>query len=275
MKASTSTRSAKVHTVRGTRIGAAKPDRLAVEEPLEIRVEGRGIAVVMRTPGDDADLASGFLLTEGAVRSADDIFEITHCRAADTRSNRGNVVDVLLRDPGRVDFKALTRHVFSASSCGLCGKTSIGAVHRSFAPLKAGFRVGPKILHGLPDSLSKTQAAFRETGGLHAAALFDAEGKLLVAREDVGRHNAVDKVLGHALREGWLPLDRHILFVSGRTSFEIVQKALAARVPVVAGISAPSSLAVQFARASRQALAGFVRGDRFNIYAGAARFARR
>ncbi len=266
------TRHAKIRTVRNGRIGTGRADRVAVEEPLEIRVEGRGIAVVMRTPGDDADLVSGFLLTESVARSADDIFEITSCRAADGRSKEGNVVDVLLRNPDRVDFQALTRHVFSASSCGLCGKTSIESVHQSFPPLRAGFRIAPRILHELPAALSAAQAAFRETGGLHAAALFDAEGKLLVAREDVGRHNAVDKVLGHALRHGWLPLDRHILFVSGRTSFEIVQKALGARIPIIAGISAPSSLAVQFARANRQALAGFVRGDRFNIYAGNSRF---
>lgn len=268
------TRSTKIRAVRGGRIGPARADKLAVEEPLEIRIEGRGIAVVMRTPGDDADLVSGFLLTEGVAKSAEDIFEITHCRAADDRSKKGNVVDVLLRNPDGVDFGALIRHVFSASSCGLCGKTSIESVHQSFPPLRAGFRANPGVLHGLPAALSAAQAAFRETGGLHAAAVFDADGKLLVAREDVGRHNAVDKVLGHALRRGWLPLDRHILFVSGRTSFEIVQKALGARIPIIAGISAPSSLAVQFARANRQALAGFVRGDRFNIYAGAARFGR-
>lgn len=266
------TRNTSVHPVGKGRMGASRADRVAVEEPLEIRVESRGIAVVMRTPGDDADLVSGFLLTEGVAKSADDIFEITLCRAADGRSKDGNVADVLLRSPDRVDFDALTRHVFSASSCGLCGKTSIEAVHMSFPPLRAGFRVNPKVLHALPDALATAQKAFRETGGLHAAALFDADGTLLIAREDVGRHNAVDKVLGHALRKGWLPLDRHILFVSGRTSFEIVQKALAARVPVVAGISAPSSLAVQFARANRQALAGFVRGDRYNIYAGNSRF---
>ncbi|HEY5551181.1 MAG TPA: formate dehydrogenase accessory sulfurtransferase FdhD [Opitutaceae bacterium] len=273
--ASRPTRSAKIRTVRKGRIAGARADRLAVEEPLEIRVEGKGVAVVMRTPGDDDDLVSGFLLTEGVVREPTDIFEITHCRSADDRSREGNVVDVLLHKPETVNFEALTRHVFSATSCGLCGKASIDAVHQSFAPLRARFRIDARVLHSLPGALAKTQAAFRETGGLHAAALFDAEGTLLVAREDVGRHNAVDKVLGHALRKGWLPLDRHMLFVSGRTSFEIVQKALAARVPVVAGISAPSSLAVQFARANKQGLAGFVRDDRFNIYAGASRFAAR
>lgn len=266
------TRSAKIRTVRAGRIGGAKSDRLAVEEPLEIRVEGKGVAVVMRTPGADDDLVSGFLLTEGVVREPADIFEITHCRSTDDRSREGNVVDVLLRKPGAVNFEALTRHVFSATSCGLCGKASIEAVHQSFKPLRAGFRIDARVLHFLPAALAGSQAAFHETGGLHAAALFDAEGKLLAAREDVGRHNAVDKVLGHALRSGGLPLDRHILFVSGRTSFEIVQKALAARVPVVAGISAPSSLAVQFARANKQGLAGFVRDDRFNIYAGENRF---
>lgn len=270
-----STRSAKIRTARAGRVGVPRTDRVAVEEPLEIRIEGRGVAVVMRTPGDDADLVSGFLLTEGVVRDPDDIFEITHCRSADDRSREGNVIDVLLRKPEGVNFDALTRHVFSATSCGLCGKSSIESVHQSFPPLSAGFRVAPRILHALPEALAREQAAFRETGGLHAAALFDRDGKLLAAREDVGRHNAVDKLLGNALRSGWLPLDRHILFVSGRTSFEIVQKALAARVPVVAGISAPSSLAVEFARANKQGLAGFVRGDRFNIYAGAARFRQR
>jgi FdhD protein len=226
----------------------------------------------MRTPGHDDDLVSGFLLTEGVVRDPGDIFEITHCKSADDRSREGNVIDVLLRKPEGVNFDALTRHVFSATSCGLCGKTSIDAVHMAFPPLRSRFRISPRVLHALPDALAKSQAAFRETGGIHAAALFDAEGKLLAAREDVGRHNAVDKLLGHALRSGWLPLDRHVLFVSGRTSFEIVQKALAARVPVVAGISAPSSLAVEFARANKQGLAGFVRDERFNIYAGAERF---
>jgi len=269
------TRSAKIRTVRRGRPGAARADRVAVEEPLEIRVEGKGVAVVMRTPGHDDDLVSGFLLTEGVVRDPGDIFEITHCRSSDDRSREGNVIDVLLRKPEGVKFDALTRHVFSATSCGLCGKASIEAVHMAFKPLRSRFRVSPRLLHTLPEALAKSQAAFRETGGLHAAALFDADGNLLSAREDVGRHNAVDKLLGHALRSGWLPLDRHILFVSGRTSFEIVQKALAARVPVVAGISAPSSLAVEFARANKQALAGFVRGDRFNIYAGASRFAAR
>jgi FdhD protein len=269
------TRSAKIRTVRKGRIAGARADRVAVEDPLEIRVEGKGVAVVMRTPGHDNDLVSGFLLTEGVVREPVDIFEITHCRSSDDRSREGNVIDVLLRKPEGVNFESLTRHVFSATSCGLCGKASIEAVHMAFKPLHSRSRIDPGVIHALPEMLAKSQAAFRETGGLHAAALFDSNGKLLAAREDVGRHNAVDKVLGHAFREGWLPLDRHILFVSGRTSFEIVQKALAARVPVVAGISAPSSLAVEFARANKQCLAGFVRGDRFNIYAGAIRFAAR
>lgn len=269
-----STRSTRIRTVRAGRTAGARADRVAVEEPLEIRVEGKGVAVVMRTPGHDDDLVAGFLLTEGVVRDPGDIFEVTHCRSADSRSREGNVIDVLLRKPEGVNLDSLTRHVFSATSCGLCGKASIAAVHMAFPPLRSRFRVDPRVLHALPDALARAQAAFRETGGLHAAALFDSEGTMLAAREDVGRHNAVDKVLGHALRSGWLPLDRHILFVSGRTSFEIVQKALAARVPVVAGISAPSSLAVGFARANRQALAGFVRGDRFNIYAGATRFRR-
>jgi FdhD protein len=243
-------------------------DALAVEEPLELRVGGRSVAVVMRTPGHDADLAAGFLLTEGVVRSAEDIYDIMQCRTTDVRANEGNVVEVVLPRSVRVDFEHLTRHVFSASSCGLCGKATIAAVRQHFPRIKRPLRVAAGILRQLPAQLTAAQPAFQTTGGLHATALFDAKGALLVAREDVGRHNAMDKVLGHALRAGWLPLDRHILLVSGRVSFEIMQKALAARVSVVAGISAPTSLAAEFARANRQTLVGFLRSDRMNVYAG-------
>jgi FdhD protein len=243
-------------------------DALAVEEPLELRVMGRSVAVVMRTPGHDAELAAGFLLTEGVVRSADNLLDITQCRTPGTRAELGNVVEAVLAKSARVDFAKLTRHVFSATSCGLCGKATIESVQQRFPRLRRAWRAPAALLRALPAKLAAAQPVFRATGGLHAAALFDEKGTLLVAREDVGRHNAVDKVLGHALRAGWLPLRRHVLLVSGRVSFEVMQKALAARVPVVAGVSAPTSLAAEFARANGQTLVGFLRADRLNVYAG-------
>lgn len=255
----------RVQTGRGNR---ATADVLAVEEPLELRVRGRSIAVMMRTPGHDADLAAGFLLTEGIVRSADDLYDILQCRDTDAHASQGNVVEAVLPKSVRVDFDRLTRHVFSGSSCGLCGKATIAAVRQQFPRVTRPLRVAAALLRDLPAKLSAAQPTFRATGGLHATALFDEQGRLLAAREDVGRHNAMDKVLGHALRSGWLPLGRHILLVSGRVSFEIMQKALAARVSVVAGISAPTSLAAEFARANNQTLVGFLRADRLNVYAG-------
>ena len=242
-------------------------DEVAVEEPLELRVEGRSVAVTMRTPGHDSELAIGFLLTEGVIASAADLLEVNQCPR--TAGEEGNVVDILLRQPERVDFERLTRHVFSASSCGLCGKASIEAVQQRFPPLPELATITADRLLALPAQLEGSQSAFHRTGGLHAAALFNATGHLLVVREDVGRHNAVDKVLGWAARSSAAPGEQAIgLMVSGRISFEIVQKALAARLGVVAGISAPTSLAVEFARANRQVLAGFVREGRLNLYAG-------
>lgn len=267
MKPAALTRSWLVRRVRPGAAARTESDVLAIEEPLELRVRGRSVAVVMRTPGHDADLAAGFLLTEGVVRSPDDIYDIMQCRTT-KRAEKGNVVEIVLPKNVRVDFDSLTRHVFSATSCGLCGKATIEAVQQHFPKVNRPLRVTAKILQRLPARLAEAQPAFRTTGGLHATALFDAQGTMLVAREDVGRHNAMDKVLGHALRAGWLPLDRHILLVSGRVSFEIMQKALAARVSIVAGISAPTSLAAEFARANNQTLVGFLRGDRLNVYAG-------
>jgi FdhD protein len=243
-------------------------DALAVEEPLELRVMGRSVAVVMRTPGHDTELAAGFLLTEGVVRDANDILDLTQCRTPGTRGELGNVVEAVLAKSARVNFAKLTRHVFSATSCGLCGKATIESVQQRFPPLRRAWRVPAAVLRALPEKLAAAQPVFRATGGLHAAALCDENGVLLVVREDVGRHNAVDKILGHALRAGWLPLRRHILLVSGRVSFDVMQKALAARVPVVAGVSAPTSLAAEFARANGQTLVGFLRGDRLNLYVG-------
>ncbi|MGH8018878.1 MAG: formate dehydrogenase accessory sulfurtransferase FdhD [Opitutaceae bacterium] len=246
-------------------------DTVAAEEPLEIRVEGRGVAVVMRTPGHDEELTAGFLLTEGVIRSRADVFEISPCPSVSAGSE-GNVIDVLLVHADKADLKRLTRHVFTASSCGICGKGSIEAVHQRFAPLgNTGISTRAAVLARLSDAMAKEQRVFNSTGGLHAAALFDLAGRLLCLREDVGRHNAVDKVLGRALLDGSLPLESHTLFVSGRVSFEIMQKALAARIPIVAGISAPTSLAIEFARESGQTLAGFVRHGSMNLYAGASR----
>ena len=241
-----------------------RPDELAHEEPLEIRVRGRAVSVTMRTPGHDEELAVGFLLTEGIVRRREDVLKVEHCG----RNEEGNLVNVLLAPEVPVDFGRLTRHVFASSSCGLCGKASIDAVRGQFPPLDPGdgFAVDAETLAALPGVMRAAQAAFEQTGGLHAAGLFDGEGKLLVLREDVGRHNAVDKVIGHALVRGLVPLDRHVLLVSGRSSFEIMQKALAARVPVVAAVSAPSSLAVRFAEESGQTLVGFLRERRMNVY---------
>jgi FdhD protein len=243
------------------------PDELVVEEPLEIRVRGRAISVTMRTPGHDEELAVGFLLTENVIRSAADVLKISACE----RNEAGNLINVLLAPEVSVDFERLTRHVFAASSCGLCGKATIDAVALHFSPIESDVKFSPELILSLPERMRAAQATFTSTGGLHAAALFDAQGELLVVREDVGRHNAVDKVLGRAVLDGRLPLSRHVLLVSGRLSFEILQKALAASVPVIAAVSAPSDLAVDFARRNGQTLIGFLRGSRMNIYAHAHR----
>jgi len=238
-------------------------DITAREEPLEIRVEGRSVAVVMRTPGHDAELTAGFLVTEGVVQKPRDVLEITQCPV--TTDSKGNIVDVLLGS-AVVNWDSLTRHVFSASSCGLCGKTSIDSVFQKFPPVIGNWQISPEIIWSLPDKLRAAQATFSKTGGLHASAIFDLEGNLVVLREDVGRHNALDKVLGYGLLNGLLPFDQHILLVSGRVSFEIIQKALAGGIALVAAISAPSSLAVEFAETAKQTLVGFLRGETMNVY---------
>jgi FdhD protein len=246
--------------------GVVEPaqDSLAVEEPLEIRVRGVSVAVTMRTPGHDSELAAGFLLSEGLIKHRDEIVEIAPCPAAETP---GNVLNVFLKAGAAVDLQKLTRHVFASSSCGICGKASIDTVHQHFAAVNSIVRLAPSVLLALPDKLRKSQSTFDRTGGLHAAGLFDSDGKLLLMREDVGRHNALDKVLGRALLENWLPLSNCVLLVSGRASFEIVQKALSAGIPIIAAVSAPSSLAMELARESRQTLIGFLREKSFNIYA--------
>ncbi len=247
-----------------------KSDVVATEEPLEIRVEGRPLAVVMRTPGHDRELAAGFLLTEGVIKSAKDLFDITMCVDAGN-AGKGNAVDVALAHPGSFDFEKLSRHVFTSSSCGICGTASIDAVLKRRKPLSDDVRVSAEVLLSLPKKLTKAQPTFKSTGGLHACALFDAEGNLLDVREDIGRHNALDKLVGAALLARRTPLHGHIVLLSGRASFEMMQKAHAGGIAVVAAISAPSSLAVEFARESGQTFAGFVRGRSMNVYAGAER----
>jgi FdhD protein len=238
------------------------PDELAIEEPLEIRVRGRAVSVTMRTPGHDAELATGFLLSEGIICGQADVLRIEHC----ARNEEGNILNVLLAPEVTVDFERLTRHVFASSSCGLCGKATIESINQRLAPVESSLRVGSTVIASLPEKMRAEQATFDRTGGLHAAALFDSSGKLIVLREDVGRHNAVDKVIGYALLNGLVPLENYVLLVSGRSSFEIMQKALAARVPVVAAISAPSTLAMEFAEASNQTLIGFLTAHRMNVY---------
>jgi FdhD protein len=240
-----------------------QPDELAEEEPLEIRVRGRAVSVTMRTPGHDEELALGFLLTEGIIRSPRDVLRVEPC----TRNEDGNLLNVVLAPELPVDFERLTRHVFASSGCGLCGKATIDAVRSQFPPVTSDLVIDAQIIARLPETMRAAQAAFDRTGGLHAAALFDLQAELVVLREDVGRHNAVDKVIGHCLRCGPFPPDRHVLLVSGRSSFEIMQKALAARVSVLAAVSAPSSLAAAFAQESGQTLIGFLRGRRMSVYA--------
>ena len=265
---------ASAEVLRYARSGKSKrcADTLAREEPLEIRVRGRSIAVTMRTPGHDRELAAGFLFTEGLIHGPEDIVEMGPCLQGEVPEN---TLNVFLSPAVEVDFERLTRHVFATSSCGLCGKASIEAVHQHFPPVASNVTVSLKVLAGLPTRMRAAQRTFAQTGGLHAAAVFDAGGNLLVLREDIGRHNAVDKVLGYGLLAGRPPFDVGVLLVSGRASFEIVQKALAARIPIVCAISAPSSLAVEFARDSRQTLVGFLRGETLNIYSWPERVVKR
>lgn len=251
-----------------------RPDTLAVEEPMEIRVGGRALTVTMRTPGDDFDLAAGFLVAEGVVRAAEDIAGIRYCAGATADgANTYNVVDVALAPGVPLPETSLERNFYTTSSCGLCGKAGLEAV-RTTAPwdLTADdLRVSCRTLALLPERLRAAQRVFDKTGGLHAAGLFAPDGELLCLREDVGRHNAVDKVIGHALRAGRLPLRGTILMVSGRASFELVQKAVMAGIPLLAAVSAPSSLAVDLAREQGLTLVGFLRGSSMNVYTGAER----
>lgn len=261
---------------------STRPDTLVAEEPLEIRLNGRPLAITMRTPGDDFALAAGFLVSEGVLGSADELANIVYCAGAtEDGSNTYNVVDVRLAPGVPVPDITLERNVYTTSSCGLCGKASLDAVRttarwrldepddRHAAPI----RITPETLTALPDRLRAAQRVFDRTGGLHAAALFTPEGELLDVREDVGRHNAVDKLVGRAVQQGQLPLSGAVLLVSGRASFELAQKAVMAGIPVLAAVSAPSSLAVDLADEAGLTLVGFLRGTSMNVYAGEHRLA--
>ncbi|MBL7261453.1 formate dehydrogenase accessory sulfurtransferase FdhD [Paractinoplanes lichenicola] len=249
-----------------------RPDDLAAEEPLEIRVRKAPLAVTMRTPGHDIDLAMGFLLTEGVIGHADDVVTAQLCAGTDT-PNTYNVVDVVLGADVPPPVTDPSRNFYTTSSCGVCGKASIDAVRTRSRFDVAGdpLRVPATTLAELPDRLRAAQRTFDRTGGLHAAGLFTAGGELLVLREDVGRHNAVDKVIGWALREGRLPLTGHLLLVSGRASFELTQKAWMAGLPLLAAVSAPSTLAAELADEAGMTLVGFLRGPSMNVYSGAER----
>jgi len=252
-------------------------DSVATEEPLEVRVVAGGttttVAVTMRTPGADFELAAGFLFNEGVIRGREDVAGISYCVDEGLgEEQRYNIVNVVLRAGTAPDLGSLERHFFTTSACGVCGRASLDALRlRGAEPPGPGPRLDPATLTALPGKLAAAQRVFEATGGLHAAALFDSRGQLLQAREDVGRHNALDKLIGWAVLQGRTPLAEHVVLVSGRTSFEIVQKCLAAGVPVLCAVSAPSSLAVTVAREFGTTLIGFLRGDRFNVYSGEAR----
>ncbi len=252
-------------------------DLLAVEEPLEIRLgigradarEQKSISVTMRTPGHDFELALGFLFTEGIIKQHDEIVQIKYCADANTIENQYNIVRVELKEDAGIDFLKLQRNFYTTSSCGVCGKASIDAIHTLCdMPAEGSVSMSASTLLGLPQTLRAQQNVFEFTGGLHGCALFDAQGKLQLSREDVGRHNALDKLVGAALASGLVPLTQSVLLLSGRASFELLQKAAMAGIPFVAAVGAPSSLAVQLAKDMQMTLVGFLRDQRFNVYCG-------
>lgn len=255
-----------------------KDDYLAAEEPLEIRVGDEPLSVTLRTPGHDLELAAGFLFTEGLIRERSQLSaleNLAHENGSQNGSKNANVVQARILAEAAPDMEKMRRNFFAASSCGICGKASIDAIRsRTLTAPNPDFRLDAEILLRLPEKLRSAQDVFERTGGLHAAALFDPCGDLLILREDIGRHNAVDKVIGWALLENRVPISDSILLVSGRGGFEIVQKAIVAGLPLLASVSAPSSLAVQLARELRLTLIGFLRGRRFVIYSGEERIAR-
>jgi FdhD protein len=251
---------------------ACVTDQVTIEEPLEIRLGPDPLAVTMRTPGNDQELAAGFLLSEGIVRKRTDLKEIAPCTIP---ASLGNVLNVALAPTVKFTPAAAQRFGTISTSCGLCGKASIEFIRQRFPAIDVSdkLQIEEATLLELPARLRSAQANFAVTGGIHAAGIFDLDGNLLVAREDIGRHNAVDKVIGRAFLDGLLPLSRHVLLVSGRSSLEIVQKALAAGIPIIAAVSAPSSLAVNFARECGQTLIGFLRPPTFNVYSHIERIA--
>lgn len=251
-----------------------KPDLVAVEEPLEVRIgfglpaerQQKSISVTMRTPGHDFELATGFLFTEGIIQSFGQIESIKYCEDVGKKEEKENVVRVELKPDVQIDFEKLQRHFYTSSSCGVCGKTSIDSVKVNCSSILGNIKIKSDVIHSLPVALRKAQAVFEYTGGLHASALFDENGNLIILREDVGRHNALDKVIGAMLFKNEIPLSNYALLVSGRASFELVQKAAVAGIPILAAVGAPSSLAVQLASEAGMTLLGFVRDKRFNIY---------
>ncbi len=273
-----------VAAVRVSKINSDKvsyaDDLLAVEEPLEIRLGfssvsermQKSISVTMRTPGNDFELALGFLFTEGIIRNQEDVFQIRYCSDVNQQENNENIVRVELKENVEVDLKKLERHFYTSSSCGVCGKTSIEAlktVHSPQSTVHGGLSTADSgLLIRLPETLRSQQNIFEHTGGLHASALFDASGKIIFIREDVGRHNALDKIIGAALVKKLIPLEQYILLLSGRASFELIQKAAMAGIKIVAAVGAPSSLAVETAKEFDMTLIGFLRDERFNIYSG-------
>lgn len=260
------------HVIDGT--ATERPETLVVEEPLEIRVNGTPLTVTMRTPGSDVELTQGFLLTEGVIAHRDDVLTVQYCRGADSDgTNTYNVLDVTLRPGVPMPEVDVTRNFYTTSSCGVCGKASIDAVRLTsrHAPGDDPSIVTAAALTAMPGQLRSAQKVFASTGGLHGAALFDADGTMLAVREDVGRHNAVDKVVGWAVEADRIPLGGTVLLVSGRVSFELTQKAVMAGIPVLAAVSAPSSLAVDLATQSGLTLVAFLRGESMNVYSRADR----
>lgn len=250
-------------------------DEVATEEPLEIRLSpsNKTVAVTMRTPGSDFELVAGFLYNEGIIKHRSDLVKMSYCIDPELDGEQQqNIVNVTLKSDVKFDFTSLERHFFTNSSCGVCGKASIASLEQKGCPvLTENWQITTNIICGLAEQLKQAQAVFNKTGGLHAAALFNSEGHLLKLREDIGRHNALDKLIGSAFLADELPLNQGILMVSGRTSFEIIQKSLMARIPIICAISAPSSLAVSLAQAFNITLIGFLRGQRFNVYSGLSR----
>lgn len=242
-------------------------DELAVEEPLEIRINNQPLSVTMRTPGHDDELVAGFLFCEGIVKNRKAIESIQ----PHPRNKYGNIVNVTLGENETVDWNRLKRSFVSTSSCGLCGRESIDAVITNVPKIQSEFVIAHRVVESLPEKLLTSQSAFSSTGGLHAAALFDSRGRSIITREDIGRHNAVDKVIGWGVLNGKLPFAKRVMLVSGRASFEIVQKTLMARLPLLCAISAPSNLAVELSKSRGQSLVGFLRESRMNLYAGAKR----